>query len=316
MPVRSADGVTTTHYRNKDIADPFEAALLDRLGVRVTQRDYHVRAGCGCEWCTRGRAIRARNRVYGKGPYRNLGREGSRPAIERIMEAHASGITARQIAETVGVSYPYICHLLCEDSRGLSRYVSDRVMAATWPEPERTARGNYRGRVGVRVSSLASRRMLAALNAIGFSYSFMGKVTGIACDQLAGYVRGNRGEAKISFGVAADIKLLYDKYNDQDPVACGVNKQSVVSLQRKHARLRTPVPACWDEETIGDPNALPQWTGKCGTYAGFCQHYKYKIPVCEPCRKAGSAYKQEGIERRAREREASDHGSEAESAGE
>ena len=50
----------------------------------------------------------------------------------------------------------------------------------------------------------------------------------------------------------------------------------------------------WDDDTIDDPAAFPDWTGKCGTPDGYDAHYKMKIlPSCQPCRDARAAYRKE-----------------------
>lgn len=292
--IKSDDGRTSTHWERKKLPE-WEAALMSRLGVTVMQRDYHVRRGCECDWCVSRREVRRVNREYRNGPRANLTPEEAVPAIARLHAAHAAGLTCRQLSEHLNLSYSYVSHLVNGANKAMSRYVFARIMGAVWPEPERAA-GRCRG--GTRVNSAGTLRRLVALNSVGFSYRWMSKRVGIADSQLANYVRGERAVNSISRDTAEDIKALYDKYRDQDPATLGMHAQQISSLIRKHQRLRSPGPMCWDDDTIDDPDAIPQWTGKCGTYAGYHQHQNHDIPPCEPCIRAAYEYRAEKDRRR------------------
>jgi len=52
-------------------------------------------------------------------------------------------------------------------------------------------------------------------------------------------------------------------------------------------------PSVWDEDTIDDPNAYPEWTGHCGTDRGWWTHRIEHIPVCAPCQAAHDEWLQE-----------------------
>lgn len=48
-------------------------------------------------------------------------------------------------------------------------------------------------------------------------------------------------------------------------------------------------PIAWDDDTIDDPSATPDWTGFCGTDRGYWTHTLRKLPMCPPC---GAAHRQ------------------------
>lgn len=60
------------------------------------------------------------------------------------------------------------------------------------------------------------------------------------------------------------------------------------SARSKNRALRCgwAPPGAWDDDTIDDPNALPDWTGHCGTDRGWWTHRIEHIPVCQPCQTA------------------------------
>jgi len=49
-------------------------------------------------------------------------------------------------------------------------------------------------------------------------------------------------------------------------------------------------PDGWDPDTIDDPDALPDWTGHCGTDHGWWKHTINAIPVCARCQEAHDAW--------------------------
>jgi hypothetical protein len=42
-------------------------------------------------------------------------------------------------------------------------------------------------------------------------------------------------------------------------------------------------PDHWDDDTIDDPNAVPEYTGRCGSIVGALIHLRESIPMCPPC---------------------------------
>jgi lambda repressor-like predicted transcriptional regulator len=60
---------------------------------------------------------------------------------------------------------------------------------------------------------------------------------------------------------------------------------STRSLNRARREGWAP-PAAWDDDTIGDPDAHPDWTGYCGTDRGWWTHKRQQLPICPRCEQA------------------------------
>jgi hypothetical protein len=98
------------------------------------------------------------------------------------------------------------------------------------------------------------------------------------------------------------------KLESVNPLDMGLTSQAV-SRARNYAAKRGYVPLhCWDEDTIMDPGAFPEWTGECGTVTGYNLHRRHGIHVrtyvdkngqersnvlCEACCKARTSAKDE-----------------------
>ncbi|WP_407563375.1 hypothetical protein [Streptomyces sp. 184] len=94
---------------------------------------------------------------------------------------------------------------------------------------------------------------------------------------------------------------VYDELWQADPREHGVGPPAY-SRARSHARARGWAPVvAWDDDTIDDPAAVPDWTGQCGTPAGYWAHRRSDEvpPACQPCRAAhGRARRERDAERR------------------
>ncbi|MCQ9186232.1 hypothetical protein KMT30_45815, partial [Streptomyces sp. IBSBF 2953] len=70
--------------------------------------------------------------------------------------------------------------------------------------------------------------------------------------------------------------------------------QGGITRARRHALAHGWAPVgAWDDDTIDDPGAHPDWTGKCGTTEGFWAHRYIDAPACGPCRDAFNASERE-----------------------
>lgn len=71
--------------------------------------------------------------------------------------------------------------------------------------------------------------------------------------------------------------------------------------QRDHGYARAKLDRCgcytcrwapvgaWDEDTLDDPDAAPDWTGRCGTPGGAEAHRRRGTPTCQACRDVRTA---------------------------
>jgi hypothetical protein len=88
------------------------------------------------------------------------------------------------------------------------------------------------------------------------------------------------GKAKyVTIATEDRVKSWAGKLETADPLDYGISKQCrnrAVNM----ARSRGWVPLhCWDDDTVGDPDAFPEWTGVCGTERGYRLHLENGMPV-------------------------------------
>lgn len=142
---------------------------------------------------------------------------------------------------------------------------------------------------GTWFPSVGIRRRLQALMRVGFTTPWMAARLPRNGDHrmLFKVITGQKSRQICHVIFAQAVIEMYDKYADVDPATEGF-AQCVTgrarSIARKHGYA---LPACWDSDTIDDPDAHPEWTGRCGTSAGWNIHQRDGIPLCPRCEEAG-----------------------------
>lgn len=220
---------------------------------------------------------RYRQQAYGRWePY--IDAAPARAHVRMLMDY---GIGWKRIAEMAGVGRGTVEKLLygarhrgMEPSKGLRPETARRLLAV---QPEGARLGG-----GVSVDATGSHRRIRALVAAGWPQAQL-------ADRL-GMQRSNFGKTMRSERVLASteraVRNLYDQLWRADPRDHGVTPQGC-SRARNYARTQQWAPVgAWDDDTIDDPAAAPDWTGRCGTPQGYSAHYQIGIPVCQPCRSA------------------------------
>ncbi len=93
---------------------------------------------------------------------------------------------------------------------------------------------------------------------------------------------------------ALAVRAMYDALWNANPADHGATPAGITRA-RRHAAANGWAPVgAWDDDTIDDPAAFPDWTGQCGTPLGDKAHRRMELlPVCEPCRAARAAYRRE-----------------------
>lgn len=201
--------------------------------------------------------------------------------VRKIKRFHARGMSYRTMSEQTGVAVSVITVLV---KRG------DVCLRTSYDKLSRLRYAESEGR-GARVPSLGVTRRLQALWAAGYSLEYLKQELGGDANDahlrrsLHGGPRWTHAE------YATRIRRLYQKLESVDPMAAGMAKHGVTYARNAARKRGYAPPQCWDDDTIDDPDALPEWTGECGSEHGYQIHYREKIPYCEPCRVAHRAYK-------------------------
>jgi hypothetical protein len=107
------------------------------------------------------------------------------------------------------------------------------------------------------------------------------------------YVNALLNQPNIYGATAMAVAAAYDRLWNQDPRQHGVTVgtyKKVRGVARAHGWAP---PGAWDDDTIDDPTAHPEWTGHCGTDRGWWLHRLEDIPVCPSCEAAHAQWKAE-----------------------
>lgn len=212
------------------------------------------------------------------GIYSDVPNGAARRHLKTLHDHH--GMTIEEMAHAAGMSNGMIHAHMRGTREKINRNNMARILAIR-PTPS-VNKGGF-------IDSLPTRRRLGALTASGFPMIWLVPRTGISHNSLA---RIQRGQALVFAETARSIAEVYELYADKDPLDFGIT-QNAAGVASHYARKRGHVPShCWDSDTIGDPNAIPEWTGACGTERGYRIHQDNKIPMCAPCRAARSGAKE------------------------
>ncbi|GHF94607.1 helix-turn-helix transcriptional regulator [Streptomyces hydrogenans] len=176
----------------------------------------------------------------------------------------------RQIATVSGVAATSISRV--RDGGGITRRNYDKLMAVRPELPD------LRGSVG---SAVGVGRRVAALRAIGFPLRTLAVLTHASETRLRAL---SLGHGKVThYEMTQRITAAYEKLHDADPVDYGVTPADILRC-KAWAKTLAP-PTAWDDDTIDDPEAIPEWTGACGSDEGYRIHIREDIPMCDPCRR-------------------------------
>lgn len=201
-------------------------------------------------------------------------------------DLHDRGMSFRQMSEQTGerVGRHVIGNLL-RMRKTLARESYEAIMSIRYEEPDQM--GSLQDATGIY-------RRIEALRAIGFSELFLAEWLGMK----PANIRFQAGHA-VSLANARKIREMYDKLEHADPRDFGITGGKLTRILNCARKNGFAPPHCWDEDTIEDPKAIPEWTGRCGTLAGRNIHRREGIPTCAPCRKAWSDMQRErqGVER-------------------
>lgn len=237
---------------------------------------------CSCQPCRDAGNTWARNRrrqqAYGRWqPYTD-----AQPVREHVQQLIASGINWRRVAELAQVSTGTVGKLLYgKPNEG--KAPSKRIR----PEAARrllAVQANHS--LYLLVDATGFRRRIQALARKGWSLQHLADQLGCDKRTLTSAIDSDLIRASVDHAGRA----LYDQLWRLEPTAHGISANAA-SVARGWAVRRAWAPVgAWDDDTIDDPNAIPDWTGHCGTTKGYWAHYDQNLkPACPACRAAKAA---------------------------
>ncbi|MFJ9821125.1 hypothetical protein ACIRU3_38905 [Streptomyces sp. NPDC101151] len=199
------------------------------------------------------------------------------------------GMSAEQMRRQCGVSTNIITSVIRGHRRvtragpepivRMRRTTIDRLLTVRYETPLDSKHG-----AGARVPPQTTLRRLQALIAHGYNIKWLAaqnhRLTG---QHLSALLTRTKGQRYIMATTAQAMTELYDKYHAVDPAHVGIRPGQIEQTRCAARRRGYAPPVCWDDDTINDPHAVPEWTGACGTPDGYLIHRRERLPLCPAC---------------------------------
>ncbi|NUP42355.1 MAG: hypothetical protein HOY76_36320 [Streptomyces sp.] len=134
----------------------------------------------------------------------------------------------------------------------------------------------------VKTDAAGTVRRLQALVAAGWPVLHIAAELGMFPTHVSHLMRMSVTTLRTARRVAA----VYDRLWNIDPATHGATPKGTLRARNLAAASGWAPAAAWDDDTIDDPAAHPDWTGHCGTVRGVAAHDQYGIPLCPPCQAA------------------------------
>ncbi|MFR0351822.1 hypothetical protein [Streptomyces sediminimaris] len=134
----------------------------------------------------------------------------------------------------------------------------------------------------VIVSAVGTVRRLQALVAAGWSQERLAAELGMTSTNCSRLINADT----VIVRTARRVRDLYDRLWNADPAEHGARLVDIGRTKARAAHAGWAPVGAWDEDTIDDPAALPDWTGHCGTARGISAHTDQGIPMCPRCQAA------------------------------
>lgn len=206
--------------------------------------------------------------------------------VAKVKAMHdEAGMTEQQIADATGgrVSMRTVNDIFRDGKTACYRETYDAIMSAEFVSPAKN---------GARLSPLGTARRLQALRANGWPLKsgVLTEMSGIKPPMLQRLCSGK--QKQVFFCTHRAVKEMYEKLQYADPSDYGVSEESIRKAKTWGEKAGYAPSTCWDEDTIEDPAAKPEWTGACGSWAGYRIHIREtfflgnSLPLCGPCREA------------------------------
>ncbi|MFJ3089093.1 hypothetical protein [Streptomyces sp. NPDC086838] len=207
------------------------------------------------------------------------------PVRQHVLALRATGMSLASIVQHTRVNSGSLDHLIY-GKRPYPPAVKIRTESAAailayWPTLD-----DYED--GAIIDATGTRRRMQALAAIGWPttsvHQHVNHITAKAVERL-------RANERVTARTARAVRDLYNRVSEKPAEAFGVAPW-VAERTRGYARkFRWANPPAWDDDTIDDPKAHPEWTGYCGTDQGWWIHTIQKIAMCDNCETAHQQWK-------------------------
>lgn len=208
------------------------------------------------------------------------------PVRRHIRELEAAGLGLSQIARLAGQPRTILITMLYGNpTLGIAPFQKVRQAAADALLAVQATVENLAD--GAAVANVGTARRLRALAAAGWPRGHLAARLGMSADGVSKASRHPR----VRVATMRAVTALYDELLDEDPQSHGISQYASTWARNRAAANGWAPPGCWDDDTLDDPDASPEWTGACGTESGYRIHQRDGIPSCAPCRAANTENK-------------------------
>lgn len=220
-----------------------------------------------------------------------------------ILKARQYGMDDRMIGDQIGMAMSGVWKVRTGTTKSMLRPTLEKILTLR-PERIQSYEGERRKiHDGVHVPPHGTLRRLRALRADGYPQSFIGEALGTSAAAVGDIVCTPR--ASVFLTMREDVRNVYNRLAATTPEAEGVHPHQALRARNLAAKADWPRSIDWDDDQLDRPDGHPDWTGECGTVAGYFLHLSNSIRVkeygeghttktgkmrrtvlCEPCRAA------------------------------
>jgi len=226
----------------------------------------------------KARWMRRRRRLIGYGQWQPF--VDAAPVRDHVKAIQATGMSINNLAEAAGVNASNLSRLLYPNCGrppiSQMRPETAATILAYWPRLDDYVDAAV-------IDATGTRRRLRALAATGWPVTQIHRNINICVVEtlqearFAEHVTARLARAVRDFYIWASIGTAEDH---------GIAPWLAKRGRGYATRDGWEGPGAWDEDTIDDPEALPDWTGFCGTDRGYWTHRQQKLPMCRRCEQA------------------------------
>lgn len=169
------------------------------------------------------------------------GREPLGPVADHLDALHHAGMTSRAIADAASLHVGTVNRIELRQAAHVYSHTAAAILAVPVKAPRRAPRAGF-------VPAVTPCRQARALAAIGHSLRAQRARTGIVASC---YFRLTAGRSTVFAEAAARaIDAMYEDWRDKP----GPSVRAIVSARKQGWQP----PDAWDDDTIGDPDAIPR----------------------------------------------------------
>jgi len=128
----------------------------------------------------------------------------------------------------------------------------------------------------IPVDATGSLRRLRALGAMGFPDAVLAREV----DMHPANFDDLFGQATVTVGVARRIAGLYDRAWNASPLAFGATPQGMARTLRRAAAEGWASPLAWDDDSIDDPEAVPDLGARASRTAALVEDVSWLMETC------------------------------------